>query len=76
MRFEECNVVCPIYDMARHVLIIVTVVVGTPVAMRTTPITTKIGVMMRCGKISKGIINSGGCDSRGDDSRGKLPSMD
>jgi hypothetical protein len=46
-------VVCPIYDIARPVLMIVTVAVGTPVATRTTPITTKIGVVMRCGKMSK-----------------------
>lgn len=37
----------------RPVLVVVIVVVGMLVTTRTSPITTKIGVVLRCGKVSK-----------------------
>jgi len=36
----------------KPVFVVVMVVVGTPLAMRTTPIMTEIGVVLRNGKVS------------------------
>jgi hypothetical protein len=39
--------------VVKLVLVVVAVAVGTPVATRTAPVTVEIGVVLRCGKVSR-----------------------
>jgi len=39
--------------VVKLVLVVVVVAVGTSIATRTTPITVEIGVVLRCGKVSR-----------------------